>query len=246
MKSMFHVLCLTVSVVFAVPAWAADPSPNPNIVRWSKGTIEYRRMSTGAVTGSEEWQITVHPDGSRTLNTTNRLEGTQRTVVMRVAPNFRPLDLYAAFWYQGAWVGNGLFTIEGNILKANVTTPYGHIDQQVDIPERFAFIPHPLQSNVWQVWPYDKAKGGAQTTTVYDMQTRLKGPGNVMGPMYDTETTLVGTDDVVTPAGTFKADHFHNSTGTEIYVTGPDAVMVRFVWAASDAEYVLTSLTTGR
>jgi hypothetical protein len=248
MKPIFRMLLLIAGLALSAPGSAQDGAANINIDRWLKGTIEYRKISTGAVSGSEEWRITVHPDGSRTLNTTNRLEssGTQRTVVLRVARNFRPLDLYALFWYQGAWVGTGLMTVDGNVLNAVVSTPHGRVTQQVAVPERFAFIPHPLQSNVWQIWAYDKAKGGPQSTTVYDLKTRVQGPGNVLGPMYDITTTLVGSEDMTTPAGKFRVDRFRNSSGTEIYVTGPDAVMVRFVWPEADEEYVLTSLAIGR
>jgi hypothetical protein len=240
-RILFVVLLATATM--QAPASGA----NVNIVRWSKGTVDYRNISDGQPTGSEEWRITVHPDGSRTLTTTNRVDrsDTQRTVVMRVAENLRPVDLYASFWFDGAWVGTTLMTIQGNVLNAVASTPSGRITQQVPIPEKFAFIPHPLQSNAWQLWTYDKDVGGPQTSTVYDQMARLKGPGNMLGPMYESITTFLGRQEMTVPAGTFEVDHFKTASGVDMYVTGPDLLLVKFVWPDADQEYVLTSLVHG-
>ncbi len=244
---MQRILMSVIVLALAVPpALAAET--NVNIVRWLKGTMVYRTVADGKETGSEEWLVTVHPDGTRTLTTTNRVDtaNTQRTVVLRVAENFRPLDLYSSFWFEGAWIGTSLITIEGDTLNAVASTPDGRITQRVTIPEKFAFIPHPLQSNAWQVWTYDKAEGGQQTSTVYDLMTRLRGPGNLLGPMYNSVTTWIGRSEVTVPAGTFDTDHFRTESGVDMYIAGPDLVLVKFVWHEVGQEYVLTSLETGQ
>ena len=240
---MQRILTLVFLLAVAVPQLHASGA-NANIVRWSKGSVQYRNISNGESTGSEDWRISVHPDGSRTLTTTNRVDrsDTVRTVVMRVAENFRPLELFASFWYEGAWVGTSLMTVDGNLLNALATTPSGRITQQVAIPEKFAFIPHPLQSNAWQIWTYDEAAGGPQSSTVYDLMVRLKGPGNMIGPMYESVTTLIGREEITVPAGTFEVDHYKTESGVDMYLTGPDHILVKFDWPAADQEYVLTSL----
>jgi len=238
-------LMTCVLITLARPAYAVDT--NANIVRWAKGSVLYRNISDGKQTGSEDWRITVHPDGSRTLTTTNRVDraDTQRTVVLRVAENFRPLDLYASFWFEGAWAGTSLMIVDGGTLTAMASTPHGQITQQVAIPEKFAFIPHPLQSNAWQIWTYDKAAGGPQRSTVYDQMTRINGPGNMLGPMYESVTTFVGRERITVPAGTFEVDHFNVASGVDIYLTGPDSILVKFAWPVADQEYVLTSVEYG-
>jgi hypothetical protein len=245
--AMQRVLAFVFLLAVAVPQVRASGA-NANIVRWSKGSVEYRNISDGKNTGSEDWRITVHPDGSRTLTTTNRVDrsDTVRAVVMRVADNFRPLDLVASFWFEGAWVGTSLMTVDGNLLNALASTPSGRITQQVVIPEKFSFIPHPLQSNAWQLWAYDKTVGGPQTSTVYDLIIRLKGPGNMIGPMYESVTTFVGREEITVPAGTFEVDHFKTESGVDMYLTGPDSILVKFDWPDADQEYVLTSLETGQ
>lgn len=238
---------ITPLVLFALmsgPAWALD---NVNIVRWAKGAIEYRVASTGEVNGSEEWHVTVHPDGSRTLQTRNRLDqaGYQRHVTHRVAENFRPLEITSVYWVKGEWRGTGLFSIDGNALEAIVKTPDGLIRQSRTVPDNFSFIPHPLQTNAWPTWYYDKTKGGPQTMTVYDMDAGAQAVSSMLGKMYEQTLAYVGEEEMTVPAGTFTTDHFRIDDAVDLYITGPDAIMVRFVWKPADRDYVLTELETG-
>lgn len=235
---------ILIATLVSAPTWAAD---NVNIVRWAKGSIEYRELSTGKPNGSEEWHITVHPDGSRTLQTRNRLDnaGYQRHVIHRVEESFRPLEISAVFWVQGEWRGTGLFSIDGNTLEAVVKTPDGLIRQTRAVPDLFSFIPHPLQTNAWPTWYYDKAKGGPQTITVYDMDPGAQAVSSMLGKMYEQTVVFEGETEMTVPAGTFDVDHFRIGDAVDLYITGPDAIMVRFVWEPADRDYVLTSLETG-
>lgn len=243
---MSRFLASVVLVTMAAPLVQASDE-NVNIVRWSKGTVEYRNISDGKPTGREEWRITVHPDGSRTLSTTHWYgRESQQTVVLRVAENFRPLDLYSSSWYQGEWTGTGFISIDGNTLNAMASTPDGRVTQQVTIPDEFSFIPHPLQSNAWQMWAYDKSRGGPQESTVYDLMTRLKGPGNQLGPMKKSVATFLGRKQITVPAGAFEADHFKTASGVDMYLTGPDAILLKFIWPDAGQEYVLTTLESGQ
>lgn len=226
-------------------AWAAD---NINITRWAKGTIEYRSLSTGEVSGSEDWHLTAHPDGSRTMHARNRLDDAQfqRHVTYRVAENFRPLEVTSVYWVKGEWRGTGLFSITDNQLEAFVKTPDGLIQQSRTVPENFSMIPHPLSTNAWPTWYYDKAKGGPQTMTVYDMDALAGSVSSMMGKVYDQTLNFAGKEEMTTPAGTFMTDHFRIDDAVDLYITGPDAIMVRFQWIPADRDYVLTSLETSR
>lgn len=234
-------------IALLLMATTGAAAENVNITRWSKGTIEYRVLSTGEVNGSEEWHITVHPDGSRTLQTRNRLDqaGYQRHVTHRVAENFRPLEITSVYWVKGEWRGTGLFSIDGNTLNAVVKTPDGLIQQTRSVPDLFSFIPHPLQTNAWPAWYYDKTKGGPQTMTVYDMDAGAQAVSSMMGKMYDQTLTYMGEVEVSVPAGSFMTDHFRIDDAVDLYITGPDAIMVRFQWLPADRDYVLTHLETG-
>jgi hypothetical protein len=231
------------------PVSAADTpaSGNVNITRWAQGTVEYRVLSTGAVNGSEEWHLTVHPDGSRTIEARNRLDeaGFQRHVTHRVAADFRPLETLASYWIQGAWRGSALFAVNGPELTAVAKTPNGMLTQTLSVPEHFSFIPHPLSTNAWHGWYYDRQKLGRQTITVYDMDAVAKGVGSLLGRLYQQDIELLGQEQVTTPAGTFLTDHFKIAGGVDMYITGPDAVLVRFVWEPADRDYVLVDYASG-
>lgn len=237
--------------IFGVLAFAIMPfsafAENINITRWAKGEFEYRALSTGEVSGAEEWHLTVHPDGTRTMQTRNRLDeaGYQRHVTYRVAENFRPLEVTSVYWVKGEWRGTGLFAINGNELQAIVKTPDGMIEQTRAVPDHFSMIPHPLSTNAWNTWYYDKAKGGPQPMTVYDMDAGAQAVSSMLGKVYTQDLEFIGTEKMTTPAGTFDVDHFRVEDVVDMYITGPDAILVRFQWIPADRDYVLTSLETG-
>ena len=221
--------------------------PNESIARSAQGTLQYRKMSTGVITGSEQWSMVTRPDGSRTLNTTNRINaaGLHRNVVFSVDRDFRPESLFASFWLAGGWVGTAMYTVDGDQLNIVAATPDGTFTQQRRVPERFGFIPHPPTSNAWQVGTYDREQGGVQMIPLYDLQTRFPGPGNMFGAMRPMALEFIEATQIDTPAGTFDVDHFRAGDDVDIFVHGPDAIIVRFVWWSFDEEYVLTSLTLG-
>lgn len=243
MKRRFAVVGLLAFAIMPFSAFAE----NINITRWAKGEFEYRSLSTGEVSGTEAWHLTVHPDGTRTMQTRNRLDeaGYQRHVTYRVAENFRPLEVTSVYWVKGEWRGTGLFAINGDTLEAIVKTPDGMIRQTRSVPENFSMIPHPLSTNAWNTWYYDKAKGGAQPMTVYDMDAGAQAVSSMLGKVYTQDLEFIGTEKMTTPAGTFEVDHFRVEDVVDMYITGPDAILVRFKWIPADRDYVLTSLETG-
>jgi hypothetical protein len=130
-----------------------EPNPDPsmknaNVVRGAKGTIVYKVISSGAVLGGENWSLTVHPDGSRTMQALNRYgsPGVQRHVVYRVDAKFRPIEAYLLYWVGGQWRGSGLFSVHGDSLSVVANTPNGTLTHALKVPENFSFIPHPLST----------------------------------------------------------------------------------------------------
>ena len=242
--NMKSLTAFVLAACIALPALAAD---NMNITRWAKGTFEYRALSTGAVSGAEEWHLSVHPDGSRTMHARNWLDDVHysRHVTYRVAENFRPLEVTSVYWVRGEWRGTGLFAINGNELQAIVKTPDGMIQQTRTVPDNFSMIPHPLSTNAWNTWYYDKAKGGPQPMTVYDMDAGAQAVSSMLGKVYTQNLEFIGAEKMTTPAGTFDVDHFRVEDAVDMYITGPDAILVRFQWIPADRDYVLTSLETG-
>jgi hypothetical protein len=89
---------------------------------------------------------------------------------------------------------------------------------------------------------YDKQKGGAQAITVYDMDAAAAGPQALLGRLYQQKLEFLGAGETTTKAGTFATDHFKIEDAVDIYVTGPDAIMVKFVWTPADRVYELVKL----
>jgi hypothetical protein len=230
---------------------AAQTEPNPtigganaNVIRAAKGTIIYKVLSTGAVLGGENWNLTVHPDGTRTMQALNRYgsPGIQRHVTYRVDQNFRPLEAYMLYWVRGDWRGSGFFVVNGDQLTATANTPNGMLTHRLTVPQNFSFIPHPLSTDAWHMGYYDKAKGGVQTINVYDMDAGAAGPQTLLGRLYTQKLERLGTESLTTPAGTFETERYRIDDAVDIYVTGPDSIMVRFVWTPADRVYELVKL----
>jgi len=238
-------LAALISIALAQTEPHPDPSmKNANVVRSAKGVIGYKVLSTGASLGEENWSLSVHPDGSRTMQAMSQYgsPGVQRHVVYRVDAGFRPIEAYLLYWVGGQWRGSGLFSVHGDKLSAVANTPNGVLTHEVKVPENFSFIPHPLATDAWHMAYYDKAKGGEQTITVYDMDGGAAGPQALLGRLYTQKLRFLGNERMTTAAGTFETEHFKIDDAVDIYVTGPDAIMVKFLWTPADRVYELIEL----
>ncbi|MSO97157.1 MAG: hypothetical protein EXR11_02910 [Rhodospirillaceae bacterium] len=244
-------LSLVALFVLLANTATAQTEPNPvigganaNVVRAAKGTIVYSVLSSGAVLGDENWNLTVHPDGSRTMQAINRYgsPGVQRHVTYRVDAKFRPIEAYLLYWVGGKWRGSGLFSVHGDQLTAVANTPNGQLTHNLTVPENFSFIPHPLSTDAWHMSYYDKAKEGEQTITVYDMDAGAAGPQALLGRLYQQKIKFIGAEQVTTKGGAFATDHFKIENAVDVYVTGPDAILVKFLWTPADRLYELVKL----
>lgn len=238
----------TCAVVFSGPTFAAEPGQNPNITRWSEGTIVYRTIEAQRVRAHETWRLTAHPDGSRTIRSfvDNFDAETNLNMIHRVAADFRPLESLVTYWTRGEYRGAGMVTVNGSTLNASVSGPDGNATASIEVPEKFSIVPHPLATDSWHTWYFDKAKGGVQTTTMYNLQVTAPENGvPVLGKIQRGTMTYVGAEDVTVPAGTFATDHYRMGEGIHVWVGGPDNMMVRYAMPDRDLEYVLTSLKIG-
>lgn len=216
---------------------------NDAILREAIGKFQYRKLSTGQITGEEEFALTTHEDGTRTVHARNRSENfnMQRHVAHRVDENFRPLETTAVYYILGEWRGTGWFAVTGNELRAIVKSPEGITEQAIEVPDRFSFVPHPLSTNAWHGASYDREKGGVQTITWYNLEAGAQGASSMLGELSEHELELIGQKELTTPAGTFLVDHWRTGT-VDYYTTGPDMMMVQFDWADKDNQYILTEL----
>lgn len=247
LQSLARTWIVACAVLASAPTLAAEAGENPNITRWSEGTIVYRTIEAQRVRAHEAWRLTVHPDGSRTVRSyvDNFDAEAQLNMIHRVAEDFRPLESLVTYWSKGHYRGSGMFTVNGPTLIATLSGPHGALTETVAVPEKFSLVPHPLATDSWHTWYFDKAKGGSQTTTLYNVQIASPSDTPTLGRLENGTMTFEGVEEIAVPAGTFTTDHFMLNGAIHVWVSGPDNMMVRYAMPTRDLEYVLTSLKTG-
>lgn len=220
-----------------------------NVSRWAAGKYAYRSLARQVQNGEEDWLLTVHPDGTRTLRATNAYKDRAqvlRHVVMRVDASFRPLEAYLDYWVDGQWRSSGLATVTGNTLEVILNSPNGRIAQTLVVPEHFSMVPHPIATDSWPAWYYDRTRGGPQPITVYAFDGRSLGASGMLGKLDSQSITFAGSEKVSTPAGTFDCDKFVFGEGDPaLYLFGRDRMIAKMTWKAADVEYVLSDYRDG-
>ena len=252
---MLSQIIFQVCVLVLIPIVAAsDDAVDVANTKWIKGSYDYGFLESDVIRGHEGWTVTVHPDGSRTVEAfvDLREQGHQSNVILRVDERFRPLDAYANFWRFGAYGGAARFWLEPrdapheDILHGDIIGPSGDATLSELVPERFSLRVHPVVTEGWQVLSYDHAQPSPQTVALYNMVTTSSEGIKGIGMMVDNEITYHGRETVTVPAGTFEADHYTFYFGRyDIWLWGEDQILVRYVARANGREYRLTRLETG-
>ncbi len=232
----------------APPAVAPENTgPNSNIVRWARGTYEYRTISDRRVRGVENWQLFAYGDGSRTMIMWHDLfaTNTQFTGVARVDRDLRPLDAFAQFFTQGKFKGSAQIVFNNDTMDLTSTGPEGQVHQLRSTPKEFSISLHPLASDWWHYWYYDRKAKGSQISRYYSLEAGRDLGLPVTARLIETEQAEAGEEDVNVPAGTFKAIKF-TSGSSAAWVSGPDSMLVKSLNPKSDREYLLIKYEAGQ
>ena len=239
--------CAPAHAQFSADKTGPGAVQNANIVRWVKGEYEYRTLKSQAVRGGENFYLTVHRDGSRTMRALTDIatRDVQANVVLRVADNFRPLDAFVSMFTKGGYKGAITIHVDGDTLRATTTGPTGQLDQITKVPAQFSLVVHPLALDSWHPWYIAPTKGVRQPGMQYLLNTDGDVAKALSGQVQPESFEYMGEEDVSVPAGTFKTTHVRMGGHSDIWVTGPDRILVRYVWAEIDRDYVLKTLATG-
>jgi hypothetical protein len=215
-----------------------------NVVDWARGKYAYVSTIDDVQNGEEDWFLTVQSDGSRILRATNSYDDRMKTfrdVILRVDASFRPIEAYANVWIDGQWRGSGLFSVTRNTLDAVINGPNGRQTQTLTVPDEFSFVPHPISTDSWPTWYYDKKIAGPQKVALYALDGRGAGAGGILGRMQISTIEFLGEEEIETPAGKFLCDHFVMGDGDpHLYIFGSHRLLAKMTWAAADVEYVLS------
>jgi hypothetical protein len=88
------------------------------------------------------------------------------------------------------------------------------------------------------------ARGGSQTLDLYSLEAGTDVSKPVLGTLRPLAVERLGVETVEVPAGRFEAERWRLSGVNDLWVVGPDRLVVKSVIAARDLQYVLTRFET--
>jgi hypothetical protein len=119
--------------------------------------------------------------------------------------------------------------------------PDGVVTERHAVPDRFSLATHPLALDGWSSWYVDPAKKGPQPGVLFVVVNETRPDLIVRVERQDETFQVIGREQVTVPAGTFTADRIVMGEH-EVWVSGPDRLLVRYVWKKIDREYLLAKV----
>ena len=223
------------------------------MLEYLHGRLSYRRKSTGAERGREDFQLTRNRDGSRSLRSLAMTDDSRfvRDVTYTLGADLRPAEVFVRLMVEGQLSGSGYFRTDGERLRVvSDGRDTGRSEQVLPVPPRFHVSTHAVMLDGWPFWAYDPAGARQQELVVYNTSTRWNGTDGPLGRLETLDVTFLGEEDVTVPAGRFRCRHFTFETKhvrdvptSHVYVTGEHSLLVRYDWDGFGLEYVLERLT---
>ena len=252
MKKIFLAFVCGLVVATSALAQTSTPPPentgtNSNIVRWAEGKYVYQTVKEKRQRGWEKFHLNVHPDGSRTMIMWHDLlaSNNQFTVVLRVGPDFRPLESYLSYWTPNGYKGSNFILVNGMKLNAVTNGPTGQVTQALDVPQSVSIGSHPVAADGWHTWYENADVIGPQKGTLYSVEATDDNNKPPLGTLIPFQFERIGPEKIKTPAGTFDTIKYKLGSASEAWLLGPDKIMVKVVNAPRNLEYVLTEFKAG-
>lgn len=222
-------------------------------MKYITGRLIYRRKSTDMVRGREDFSITVNRDGTVTMEALAMTDDSKfvRHVIYTKGVDGRPRDCFVRLQVQDKLVGTGYFRVDGDTLHITTDAAMtGHTVQSVKIPtDFFSIVSHAVMLDGWIVLNYDWEKKGLQRRSFYNTSTLWNGTDGPLGRLETYRIVAQGEEEVKVPAGSFPCRHVRmdpdflkDVASSDIFVTGPHDILVKYDWNDFDLEYVLESL----
>ena len=231
------------AAAYTASAYAQVEAPQPTdatlVKKIYSGTNVCKGLTDGSPCGSERWNMTVYEDGTRTIRTFLNSTDTasQITMVMRVDEDFKSIDAFSHGYSMGKFLGSGFYAVEGDKLKQTINTPDGVFVEELDVPENFSLLLHPVSADGWHYAYYDQKKLGQQTS----QQCTLGAAGrSVMCAFSERMLEFVANETITVPAGTFDTHRFKFGDSTELWLMGPDRIIVQHEYGEGNSRYQLT------
>jgi hypothetical protein len=220
-------------------------------LKYQYGRLSYRKKSTGAERGREDWSLTRNCDGTVTMRCLAMTDDSKlvRDVIYTRMKDGRPVDAFIRLQAADRLIGSGYFRVQGGSMDVIADgDETGHSVQTLTVPKDFFSIAtHAVMLDGWMYFNCDREKGGQQLRIIYNTSTRLDGADGPMGRVETCRVELIGEEEVEVPAGRFKAAHFQMDSdnlevpAASLWVAGEDKILLRCDWRELDLEYVLTT-----
>jgi hypothetical protein len=220
-------------------------------LKYQYGRMSYRKKSTGAERGREDWSLTRNCDGTVTMRCLAMTDDSKlvRDVIYTRRKDGHPVDAFIRLQAAERLIGSGYFRVQGGSMDVIADgDETGHSVQTLTVPKHFFSIAtHAVMLDGWMYFNYDREKGGQQLRIFYNTSTRLDGADGPLGRMETCRVELIGEEEVEVPAGRFKAAHFQMDSdnlevpAASLWVAGEDKILLRCDWRELDLEYVLTT-----
>jgi hypothetical protein len=215
--------------------------------RW-QGELGYFD-SSGARTGRELFSVSVHADGSRTLRAQCEMDDDAlvRDVVLALGADGLPGEAFVRIVEGGRTSGSGWYRFDGNGAEFEVRMPAGEVRSGRE-EGRFPFFgTHALVNDGWLA---RLAARGTQSKLERLATCSLQANGGGVPGFHVTEASVdhVGDVPVEVAAGRFECAHFRVGYGDyqplDMWVTGPELLLVQMSWEHLQGRYELLSLTS--
>jgi len=223
--------------------------------RTYSGKIAYLHDTAGE-TGREWFSVSVHGDGSRIVRARCEMDDDHllRDVVIGMDATFRPTHAHVHLVQHDRFLGSGWFKFTNSeaVCEAD-TVKEGRISQSVALTEPVRFFgTHPIVCDGLMPALFDFGRG--------ERRQRVKAVASSMAPNGASGPTLswftmdleyVRDETITVRAGTFDTRHFLiHLAGTfdaplEVWVHGPDCLVVREAWTILKSRYELVEVQAG-
>lgn len=239
-------LALALAYSFCLIADAAETTAsNGAIARHWSGEYRNETIDGGERRGSEKFELLAHPDGSRTLSISSDMTTRNAwfTVVLRNDASFRPLEASAFYWNGGRYKGSGHFIVANDRIVAESNGPTsGTQRSETAVATRFSIGLHPVSADGWHTAQHEPSGDLKQTVSLYSIEASADVSKPVLGTVVSLSVEYVGDETIEVPAGRFETRRYKLAGMNDLWVHGPDRIVIRSDLPARGLRYVLTRL----
>ena len=232
---------LTAPMTQALAAPGARSLARAGVVRWAKGRYAYTTFKDGRARGTEDFHLTVHRDGSRSLTMWHDIfaRHSQFSVSLNIDAAQRPTEAFISYWTVAGYKGSTHIRVDGPQLSADYRGQAGDLKQTLAVPAQFSIGSHPVAGDGWHTFSCDAAVGKPGMARVYSMEATADLSKPMLGELTDMPCEAFGAERISVPGGTFDTLHFRLGGGSDIWITQQDRMMVKFTTEKFDRAYTL-------